>query len=198
MPELARVEVHLPSQAGPYAGYHVVGDQWRHLPVGSTLDPGAGVFSWQIGPGFLGTYELTFVGDAEQVRVRVVVDPQYGEAAGRMAIDTPATGATLVQPFSVAGWAVDLGATRGTGVEAIHVWAYPNPGSEEPPIFLGTADYGGRRPDIGDLFGAEFTEAGYGLTVFGLNPGVYDLVVYAYSSVTGTFSDAQAVRVAIQ
>ncbi len=42
-------------------GYMVVGDNYRHLPVGSTLDPHSGTFSWQHGLGFLGDYHLVLI-----------------------------------------------------------------------------------------------------------------------------------------
>src|SRR5262249_19394147 len=39
-----------------------------------------------------------------------------------MSLDGPANNATISQPFNTGGWAVDLGASSGTGVDAIHVW----------------------------------------------------------------------------
>jgi hypothetical protein len=39
-----------------------VGDQLKSLPVGSTLDSETGIFYWQPGPGFVGEYQLQFVG----------------------------------------------------------------------------------------------------------------------------------------
>ena len=44
-----------------YAGFMLVGGELRPLPVGSTLDPEKGVFSWSPGPGFVGKYDLFFV-----------------------------------------------------------------------------------------------------------------------------------------
>jgi len=118
-------------------------------------------------------------------------------SGARMAVDLPGAGASLTQPFAIAGWALDAGAPGGTGVDAIHVWAYPNPGSGAAPIFVGVADYGAQRPDVGAAFGARFTASGYGLVATGLRPGFYQLVVYAHSSVTGTY-DNQAVNVTVQ
>lgn len=66
------------------------------------------------------------------------------------------------------------------------------------PLFLGVATYGGERPDVGSLFGGQFAAPGYGLTVESLPPGVYDLIVYAHSTVTGTFNNAQVVRVTVR
>jgi hypothetical protein len=115
-------------------------------------------------------------------------------ATARTALDTPGPGALLAQPFLVAGWAVDLAASSGPGVDAVHVWAFPLAGGA--PVFLGQASYGGARPDVGAAFGGHFTPSGYGIVVTGLPPGLYQLVVYARSAVTGSF-DARAVVVQV-
>ncbi len=47
--------------ASRWEGYLIVGEELRALPIGSTLDAVAGVFSWLPGPGFLGDYRLVFV-----------------------------------------------------------------------------------------------------------------------------------------
>jgi photosystem II stability/assembly factor-like uncharacterized protein len=44
-----------------YVGYLIVGKELRPLPIGSTLDSGRGVFSWQLGPGFVGDYNFVFI-----------------------------------------------------------------------------------------------------------------------------------------
>ena len=44
-----------------WEGYLIVGDELRSLPIGSTLDAVAGIFSWLPGPGFLGDYRLVFI-----------------------------------------------------------------------------------------------------------------------------------------
>jgi subtilisin family serine protease len=114
----------------------------------------------------------------------------------RMSVDTPAPGsAPPKQPFLVAGWALDLGASSGTGVGAVHVYAAPAGGGA--PIFLGVASYGAARPDIGAIFGAQFTNSGYGIFVGGLSPGSYVLQVFALSTVTGTFNNVKAVPITI-
>ena len=43
------------------AGYLVVGEQLRELPIGSTLDKENGIFYWQPGPGFIGEYRFVFI-----------------------------------------------------------------------------------------------------------------------------------------
>ena len=40
----------------------------------------------------------------------------------------------------VGGWAADLDAAAGTGIDTLHVWAYPLAGG--PPVFQGTTQYG--------------------------------------------------------
>lgn len=56
--ELQRVELQL-DQA--IAGFLVVGDGLRELPIGSTFDPNSGRFCWTTGPGHLGRYKLLFI-----------------------------------------------------------------------------------------------------------------------------------------
>jgi lysophospholipase L1-like esterase len=144
-----------------------------------------------------GTYVIaayahsTAAGTFNNVRSAVVT----ALATTRAAIDTPGPGVSLLQPFLVAGWAIDLAASSGPGVDAVHVWAFPLPGGM--PQFLGEASYGGSRPDLGAAFGSQFTGSGYGLVASALSPGIYQIVVYARSTVTGTF-DARAVVVQVQ
>jgi hypothetical protein len=77
--ELQRVEIHLnrvPSSMGLSsmsagsecesstsipAGFQLIGERPAALPIGSFLDSGNGIFSWQPGPGYLGDYELLFI-----------------------------------------------------------------------------------------------------------------------------------------
>jgi len=114
-----------------------------------------------------------------------------------MFIDTPRANATVAQPFMFAGWAADTSAGSGVGVDAIEVWAFPNPGSNAAPIYVGGASRGGARPDVGAYLGAQFTNSGFGLSVRGLNPGVYQLNAYAHSAVTGTYNDVASVVVTV-
>jgi hypothetical protein len=188
----ARIEVRLPA-GETYAGYEVADDRLRALPIGSSLDATAGVFYWQPGAGFLGGYDLLFAPStgAGSVRVRVVVGPPM-----RMAVDVPQSGTTVEEPFVVAGWAIDLAAADGTGVDTVHVWARPVTGGA--PVFLGVAAYGGVRPDVGALYGAQFERSSYGLTAASLEPGTYDIVVYVRRSATGSFDAAQEVRVEVR
>jgi len=87
--ELERIEIHLADDLTEvdsdssdnsefYSGYHVVGDQFRPLPIGSTLDAERGIFYWQPGPGFFGQYEFGFFQNQspymieKKIRIRIV------------------------------------------------------------------------------------------------------------------------------
>jgi uncharacterized repeat protein (TIGR03803 family) len=113
---------------------------------------------------------------------------------GLMAVDGPADGSTITGSFDVSGWAIDAGAASGTGVSAIHVYATRAGGTQQ---FLGVAAYGNARSDVGSIFGSEFTNSGYSLTVPYLAPGSYTIAAYAYSTVTNSFSLARSVNVVV-
>lgn len=132
----------------------------------------------------------TFV-DTRTVTVQVNANP-------RMSIDTPGNNQTVGQPFLIAGWATDLAAASGTGVDAVQVWAYPNPGSGTPARFVGWATLGGARPDVAAFLGPNAQQSGYGLMASGLPAGVYDLAVFMHSTVLGTFTNVQVVRITVR
>lgn len=169
--ELDRIELKVP---GATAGYLVSNGDLRPLPIGSTLRDG--VFTWQPGPGFVGSYDLVLVGrDGRTMRqdLRIVLNPKGSNRVGPQVVIDLATGV-------VAGWAADLDSPSGTGIAGIHVWAYPHSGGA--PVFLGQAAYGGERPDVGAVYGDEFIRSGFGLAVKDLPPGTYDVAVFAWSS----------------
>ncbi len=112
-----------------------------------------------------------------------------------LVVDTPQDGSSVSTPFTIAGWALDAAAATGTGVDAVHVWAYPTAGGA--PVFAGAGALGDARPDVGAFFGAQFANAGFHLEVSTLAPGTYTLVVYGHSTVTGAFSVEQHVRVTV-
>ena len=123
---------------------------------------------------------------AENVTVRA--DP-------RLRIETPVSEADLSQPFTMVGWAIDRAAATGTGIDAVHVWGYRNPGSGEAPVFLGSANYGLQRTDIATQFGAQFRNSGFSLPVSTLPAGRYLLAVYGHSTVSQSFSALETVLV---
>jgi hypothetical protein len=61
--ELDRLEIHLPpAPAGiRWTGGVKVAGKLQQLPQGSVFDDQDGVFYWQLGPGFLGEYQLVFL-----------------------------------------------------------------------------------------------------------------------------------------
>lgn len=204
--ELDRIELQL---GGPgYTGHLRVGHELASLPIGSHLDESTGVFTWGPGVGFVGHYDLVFVrwadGRAASRReVRVTLAPKQSTRVGpQIAIDAPAANATVDGSFVVAGWAIDRDDSAGTGIDTLHVWAYPVrstcDGAACDPIFLGAAAYGGDRPDVAAIFGSRFAHSGYGLIVDALPPGTYDLAVFAWSTVTGGFTPAKTVRVVVR
>ena len=113
-----------------------------------------------------------------------------------MRVETPLTNSTVHQRFTIAGWAIDRGAATGPGVDAIHVWAFPRSFTGDA-IFVGVGAYGGARPDVGAAYGTQFTNSGFGLTAVLTTAGLYEVVVFAHSAVTGTFNQAQAVWVTV-
>jgi hypothetical protein len=160
------------------------------------------------GVGFYGTYDLTFVrwsGGRAVARqdVRITLNAKGSNRVGpQTSIDVPVMGRVFRsgEAFYVGGWAADLDATFGTGVDTVHVWAYPiaASGTALDPIFLGPAIYGGPRPDVGAVYGERFGGSGYGLIVNGLPPGTYDVAVFAFSNVVNSFTPAKVVRVVVK
>ena len=111
--------------------------------------------------------------------------------------DLPTAFSTVGNWLSVAGWAIDLRSTSGTGVNLVQVWAYPNPGAGAAPFALGNATYGRSRPDVGAAFGARYANSGFQLDMVGMNPGVYDIVTIARNTITGTVDTARVKRVTV-
>jgi hypothetical protein len=205
-----------PAGAGrTFAGYLRAGDALGPLPVGSHLDPDTGAFGWQPGVGFTGSYDFVFTqcpantagavaAGCIRQEVRVVLHPKGSTRVGpQVTIDVPVAHARVPGRFLVAGWAIDLDDTVGTGVDTLHVWAYPRSACvsgrpcDVPPIFLGATAYGGNRPDVGAIYGDRFSASGYGLVVDGLETGAYDIAVFAWSTARGGFVPAKTVRVIV-
>jgi glucose/arabinose dehydrogenase len=114
-----------------------------------------------------------------------------------LSIGVPGNGSTVSPTFLVGGWALDLRPGTDTGVDAVHVWAYRNPGSGTPPVFLGAAQRGIFRPDVAAAFGARFANAGFSLVAGPVASGTYDVVVFARSSVTMAFDIFRVVRITV-
>jgi hypothetical protein len=158
--------------------------------IAAPLPPGNYTITAYMHSTLTGTFSLT--ASAANVTVNATSsNPQ-------MLIDTPSPNASRARPFTLSGWAVDTGAASGTGIDAIHVWAFPVGGGQS---FVGVATYGLARPDVGAyLGGSQFNNSGYSITIDGSNlpaAGVYDFYVFAHSTVTGTFPIARIVRVIV-
>jgi len=201
--ELDRFELWLGSDQGArYTGSLRVGDTLAALPVGSRLDPTSGVFTWSPGLGFVGTYDVVFVrwaGDraVAQHNVRMILRPKsFGHVGAQIEIDSPRAQQDVAQPFSIAGWAADLDAAAGTGIDTLHAWAYPLTGG--PPVFLGVPVSGGTRLDVAAVHGDQFRDTGFGLVVQGLPHGNYDIAVFPWSRVSGGFAPPKIVRVTVR
>jgi hypothetical protein len=201
--EIDRFEIELGQHAGEtYAGYVRVGEQLNPQPIGARLDTQTGAFTWSPGVGFVGTHDLVFVrSSGEQMvarrELRFILQPKgSGHVGAQVTIDTPRSQQDVEQPFLLGGWAADLDAVAGTGIETLHVWAYPLTGSV--PVFLGTASYGAARPDVAAIHGDQYRASGFGLMVQGLAPGNYDLAVFAWTNVSSGLMPASGVRATVR
>jgi hypothetical protein len=112
-----------------------------------------------------------------------------------IALDSPAQNSTVKNPVTFSGWAIDRGASTGTGVDQVVVYAYPSAGGA--PQLVGTATYGTARPDIGGLFGSQFTNSGFRMTAT-ITPGVYRFVAFGHSTVANAYSGVAASNVTVQ
>jgi hypothetical protein len=110
-----------------------------------------------------------------------------------MAVDTP-SGATSVGA-TISGWAVDLAATSGAGIDVVHVWAFPTNGG--PAVWVGQAAVNAPRADLGSALGSQFTNCGYSLTLQNVGAGSYTLVAFGHSAVTGNFDVSIAVPITV-
>ena len=112
-----------------------------------------------------------------------------------MSLDVPSHGQPVSGNFAVSGWALDLGAASGTGVDTVHVWALSVSTGEW--IWLGAANMGVSRPDVAAVFGsANYATSGFGMSA-SLPPGSYDVNVFAHSLVSGTFNNVQTKRITV-
>ena len=102
-----------------------------------------------------------------------------------MSLDVPSHGQAVSGQFAVAGWALDLGASAGSGVDTVHVWAQNVANAEW--IWLGAAAMSVAR---------QFSPSGFGRSA-ALPPGTYDINVFAHSLVSGTFNNVQTKRITV-
>lgn len=147
-------------------------------------------------PGGVHTGTINVTATSPDLTMTLPVEVTFTVTDARLAIDTPGNNTTVSNGFTLAGWAVDLGASSGTGIASVEAYAFPTAGGSQ--IFLGTATYGSPRADIAALFGARYTNSGYSLTVNNLTPGAsYRVVVYAKSTMTNAVANTATVNVTI-
>jgi hypothetical protein len=119
-------------------------------------------------------------------------------SAPAMDLEEPTSGVTIGSPYEFSGWAVDLAASSGTGVDKVHIWAFPDDGGPidwDTGTFMGNAAYGATRTDISGLYGTQFESSGFSLSSTKRLPaGDYIFIAYARSTVTGTFNNSQSVN----
>jgi hypothetical protein len=193
--ELDRVELY----TGASKAALVTPSGLEPLPIGAGLDAD-GVFRWQPGVAFVGPYDFAFTGTDGVRQVRIVLNPKgSGRVGPQIVIDTPTRNLKTIAAgaaFTVAGWAADLDDEGGTGVDAVHVWAYPRNGGD--PLLLGHAALHGTRPDVAAVYGDRFKSSGYSVTAEGLAAGDYDIAVFAWSTVLQGFAPASTVPVRVR
>jgi len=168
------------------------------MPLGAEDTAAPHELTWDVTTVAKGPHVLTAIArdEAGNTATSAPVDVTVVDSLPYLIIDTPAAGSVVGPTFTISGWAADFGATSGTGIDLVYVYAYPTHGG--PPTALGAATLGVARPDVAAYFGRDaLATSGYSMTVSGLAPGEYDLVVYGLSTITGTFNTVQIVRTTV-
>ena len=102
----------------------------------------------------------------------------------RVVLETPDEGATVEPQQTIIGWAVDLAATSGTGIDAV-VASLDGAIDSPDNRLIGVAEYGAPRPEIGTNLGEErFGNSGFAFlwdTATALT-GTHQLYVQAHSA----------------
>jgi len=107
-----------------------------------------------------------------------------------ISIDAPGNGATVGNPFTLAGWAIDTHQGSDSGIDRLDVYAVPQNGG--PAIFLGLPQNQGERPDVAAAFGERFRYSGFTASFQHVPPGRYTIVFYPHSRSTGAYDYANA------
>ena len=122
----------------------------------------------------------------------VVIDADLLTVDVRGHIDPPPSD-QVSGPVPVTGWAIDVQAAEGPGIDAVALYA----GDMETGTYLGASEYGLVRADVAEQFGGGFAGSGFALNVEGLAAGRNHLSVYAHASRDGSWRliDAHTVHV---
>ena len=116
---------------------------------------------------------------ADTAYIRSIIAAPSATSYPSGGVDAPPEGGAVVGSTTVSGWALDAGATTGTGVDRVQVYL--------DGVYRGDAVYGQGRPDIGAAYGARFAPSGYSylLNLAGVAAGSHTIEVRARSTVTG-------------
>jgi len=88
MKEAELLEFDLGKGTG-YRGYLIIGDELSPLPIGSTLDPLTGRFSWLPGPGFIAVYDLLFIENYDyQIQKIIIINLRIHPKSSRQIRDS--------------------------------------------------------------------------------------------------------------
>ncbi len=108
-------------------------------------------------------------------------------------IDSPANGATVSGTLNVLGWAIDNASTIGTAIGSVQV--------QVDGIAVGTASYGGLRPDVCAVFpgrpGCPNVGYSYALNTTGLSAGAHTLTVCATDTDATPATGCQSVSITV-
>jgi hypothetical protein len=131
--------------------------------------------SWLAGPGATGS--STIIGRVETPRAGQNINP----------------GTSLL----VTGWAADLSASGGSGIDGVEVWAGAR---DKGGTKLATGSVGLNRADVGEIIGSGFAKAGFSAVVptgalSGLTAGTQPFYVYLHTPSKGTWFKSVSVNV---
>jgi hypothetical protein len=106
-------------------------------------------------------------------------------------IEQPAAGTIVSGTVTLSGFAIDLGSSSGTGVDAVHIYLDGHHGTG---TFIGAATYGLNRPDIAVQYGTRFGPSGWERTwdTTGVVPGIHWLYLYAHRTTTNAWTTMPA------
>jgi len=123
-----------------------------------------------------------------------------GQARGTSA-SALSTSHSALRGLSIAGWAFDPGASIGSGIAQVHVWARKldavglqagQIAGEQPAVFVGAATVGVARPDVAQAIAGAPVDSGFALTTT-LAPGTWELTAYVWNERTARWEDARSV-----
>ena len=136
--------------------------------------------------------------EPDETRVRLRLPVWSGESRVLGAIDAPAAGQAVTQPFTIRGWAIDADGREGAGIESVRVYAYPVPGDEASALFVGVASFGSARSDVAAVHGPRFAASGFSIEASNLKPGLYEIVAFARPAATRVSAAIRAANVVVR